>query len=115
MLLSVWEWEDSRRGRRDRRGDCSDRELRSDPAGLNFSFRTKPQSHKATKKLARGRKAACPSIVAIWRSGKGKSRFAASTTSSRAEERRGGKECGRTGRSRWARNNKKKTNNEKQR
>jgi hypothetical protein len=40
------------------------------------------QSHKATKKLARGRKAAFPSIVAIWRSVKGKSRFAASTTSS---------------------------------
>src|SRR3546814_4941495 len=35
------------------------------------------QSHKATKKLARGRKAAFPSIVAIWRSVKGKSRFAA--------------------------------------
>src|SRR3546814_10764792 len=40
------------------------------------------QSHKATKKLARGRKAAFPSIVAIWRSVQGKSRFAASTTSS---------------------------------
>src|SRR3546814_17601068 len=40
------------------------------------------QSHKATKKLARGRKAAFPSIVSIWRSVKGKSSFAASTTSS---------------------------------
>src|SRR3546814_20413856 len=40
------------------------------------------QSHKATKKLARGRKAAFPSIVSIWRSVQGKSRFAASTTSS---------------------------------
>src|SRR3546814_20098437 len=77
MLLSVWEWEDSRRGRRDRRGDCSDRELRSDPEGLNFSFRTKPQRHKATKKLARGSKAAFPSIVAIGRRGTGKIQFAA--------------------------------------
>src|SRR3546814_10764793 len=49
MLLSVWKWEDSRRGRRDRREDCSD------PAGRDFSFRTKPQSHEKAGSRPQGR------------------------------------------------------------
>src|SRR3546814_6280266 len=49
MLLSVWKWEDSRRGRRDRREDCSD------PACRDFSFRTKPQSHEKAGSRPQGR------------------------------------------------------------
>src|SRR3546814_3058687 len=48
----LWKWEDSRR---DRRGDCSGRELRSDPAGLDFLFRTKPQSHEKAGSRPQGR------------------------------------------------------------